>query len=118
MTKKEEKKQFGQFFTKNSDYILNGFESLVFGKDLTDPFAGGGDDIHRHRGLSLVVVIFVNKVAPSRVVYQYANYRVSHYGNKPGKEFFPGIFCSCDALADKIRVSHVFPVLQGRFLLK
>ena len=43
MTKKEGKKQFGQFFTKNSDYILNGFESLVFGKDLIDPFAGGGD---------------------------------------------------------------------------
>lgn len=43
MTKKEEKKQFGQFFTKNSDYILNGFESLIFEKELIDPFAGGGD---------------------------------------------------------------------------
>ncbi|PIP28036.1 MAG: hypothetical protein COX29_03260 [Candidatus Moranbacteria bacterium CG23_combo_of_CG06-09_8_20_14_all_35_22] len=43
MTKKEEKKQFGQFFTKNSDYILSGFESFINGKDLADPFAGGGD---------------------------------------------------------------------------
>lgn len=37
------KKQLGQFFTTNSDYILQGMESLVRGKKVADPFAGGGD---------------------------------------------------------------------------
>jgi len=39
----ETKKQLGQFFTKNSDYILNGLEKFVKGKDVIDPFAGSGD---------------------------------------------------------------------------
>ena len=33
----------GQFFTTNADYILQGFERYVAGKDVTDPFAGGSD---------------------------------------------------------------------------
>jgi len=39
----KEKKQLGQFFTQNSDYILNGLEKFIKGKDITDPFAGNGD---------------------------------------------------------------------------
>jgi len=34
------KKQLGQFFTTNSDYILRGFEKFVKNKEITDPFAG------------------------------------------------------------------------------
>ena len=37
------KKQFGQFFTTNSDYILQGFEKFVRNKDIIDPFAGNQD---------------------------------------------------------------------------
>ncbi|MDR2527133.1 MAG: Eco57I restriction-modification methylase domain-containing protein [Rickettsiales bacterium] len=37
------KRQFGQFFTKNTDYILSGLEALVVNKNATDPFAGNGD---------------------------------------------------------------------------
>lgn len=37
------KKQFGQFFTTNSDYILQGFEEFVENKEITDPFAGNQD---------------------------------------------------------------------------
>ncbi len=37
------KKQLGQFFTTNSDYILQGFEQFVKGKKITDPFAGSQD---------------------------------------------------------------------------
>jgi hypothetical protein len=37
------KKQLGQFFTTNSDYILKGLEKLVKYKNVFDPFAGGGD---------------------------------------------------------------------------
>ncbi len=37
------KKQLGQFFTTNSDYILAGLEKFVVGKEVTDPFVGGGD---------------------------------------------------------------------------
>lgn len=40
MTKK---KDLGQFFTTNSDYILQGFEQHVCGKTVLDPFAGYGD---------------------------------------------------------------------------
>ncbi|MFA4975265.1 MAG: N-6 DNA methylase [Candidatus Paceibacterota bacterium] len=38
-----QKKQLGQFFTTNSDYILQGFEKFIKGKNITDPFAGSQD---------------------------------------------------------------------------
>lgn len=37
------KKQLGQFFTTNADYILQGLEDFVNGKEVIDPFAGNGD---------------------------------------------------------------------------
>ncbi len=37
------KRQLGQFFTKNTDYILSGMCEFVEGKNITDPFAGAGD---------------------------------------------------------------------------
>lgn len=37
------KKNLGQFFTKNSDYILQDFRKFVKGKIITDPFAGNQD---------------------------------------------------------------------------
>lgn len=37
------KQQFGQFFTTNSDYILQGFEKFVNHKEIIDPFAGNQD---------------------------------------------------------------------------
>ena len=37
------KKQLGQFFTKNSEQILQGFEKFVKNKNIVDPFAGAGD---------------------------------------------------------------------------
>ena len=37
------KKQLGQFFTKNSDYILQNLDKYIKGKNATDPFAGSGD---------------------------------------------------------------------------
>lgn len=38
-----QKKQLGQFFTVNSDYILNGLKIYINGKDISDPFCGSGD---------------------------------------------------------------------------
>lgn len=37
------KKQLGQFFTTKSDYILQGLEKFVRGKEVIDPFAGNQD---------------------------------------------------------------------------
>ena len=37
------KKQLGQFFTTNSDYIFQGFEKFVKNKEIADPFAGNQD---------------------------------------------------------------------------
>ncbi|MDD2730549.1 MAG: hypothetical protein PHW33_00275 [Candidatus Portnoybacteria bacterium] len=37
------KNQLGQFFTTNSDYILQGLGSFVHGKNIIDPFAGNQD---------------------------------------------------------------------------
>ncbi len=37
------KKQLGQFFTTNADYILQGLAGFVKGKEVIDPFAGSGD---------------------------------------------------------------------------
>lgn len=43
MTAKIKKKQLGQFFTTNSDYILRGLDKFIKGKNVSDPFAGAGD---------------------------------------------------------------------------
>jgi len=40
------KRQFGQFFTTNSNYILQGLESFAKDKEITDPFAGNQDLIN------------------------------------------------------------------------
>jgi len=37
------KQNLGQFFTTNSDYILQGFERLIKNKEVSDPFAGNQD---------------------------------------------------------------------------
>ena len=37
------KQQYGQFFTKNSDYILRGMNKYIKNKNIIDPFAGNGD---------------------------------------------------------------------------
>ncbi|HAI73870.1 MAG TPA: hypothetical protein DCS28_01270 [Candidatus Moranbacteria bacterium] len=37
------KRNLGQFFTTNSDYILQGFGEFVDGKNIIDPFAGNQD---------------------------------------------------------------------------
>jgi len=37
------KTQLGQFFTTNSDYILQELERFVKNKNITDPFAGNQD---------------------------------------------------------------------------
>jgi len=39
----DEKRQLGQFFTKNTDYILFGISQYIQGRNVTDPFAGDGD---------------------------------------------------------------------------
>lgn len=37
------KRNLGQFFTTNSDYILQGFNEFVKNKEVSDPFAGNQD---------------------------------------------------------------------------
>ncbi|MBU4141507.1 hypothetical protein KKE99_01380 [Patescibacteria group bacterium] len=37
------KQNLGQFFTTNSNHILNGFEKFIKEKEITDPFAGNQD---------------------------------------------------------------------------
>lgn len=41
-----QKQQLGQFFTKNSDYILKGFDKYIRDKEVVDLFAGAGDLIN------------------------------------------------------------------------
>ena len=43
MQNKNHKQNLGQFFTTNSDYILQGFEPFIQNKNVTDPFAGNQD---------------------------------------------------------------------------
>jgi len=43
MRDKCHKQNLGQFFTTNSDKVLQGFEACVRGKNICDPFAGAGD---------------------------------------------------------------------------
>lgn len=43
MTDTEKKQQHGQFFTTNSDYILQNLGKYIEDKEVVDPFAGNGD---------------------------------------------------------------------------
>lgn len=42
-TTQDTKQALGQYFTTNADTILSGWESVVKGKRIIDPFSGGGD---------------------------------------------------------------------------
>ena len=42
-TAQTDKQRLGQYFTTNADYILSGYESVVQGRSVIDPFAGGCD---------------------------------------------------------------------------
>jgi hypothetical protein len=57
------KKQFGQFFTTNSDYILQGLERFVKNKEIIDPFAGNQDLIKwvRKNGCKKVIGFELSK---------------------------------------------------------
>lgn len=43
MTDTEKKQQHGQFFTRNANYILDGFSDFIKNKEVIDPFAGNQD---------------------------------------------------------------------------
>ena len=45
-TAQNQQQKLGQYFTTNSDAMLEGFESLVVGKHVIDPFAGQKDLLH------------------------------------------------------------------------
>lgn len=40
---KNKKRELGQFFTTNVNYILSGFEKFVYNKNVSDPFCGNKD---------------------------------------------------------------------------
>lgn len=42
-TKQNHKQKYGQFFTKNASELLSGYEHIVSGNIVTEPFAGDGD---------------------------------------------------------------------------
>ena len=66
-----EKKQLGQFFTKNSDYILNGLDKFIKEKEVIDPFAGGGDLISwaKNNGAIKVKGYEVDKKIDNKVIF-------------------------------------------------
>jgi hypothetical protein len=55
-TAQNEQQKLGQYFTTNSDTILEGFEDLVVGKHVVDPFAGQKDLLRwaEHNGAASV----------------------------------------------------------------
>jgi len=56
------KQQFGQFYTRNTAYILQGFNKFIRGKNITDPFAGAGDLLKWARtGASSVIGYDIDK---------------------------------------------------------
>jgi hypothetical protein len=58
------KQQLGQFYTKNTDYILQGLEGFTGCKNVTDPFAGAGDLLKwaNTKGASSVVGYDIDKM--------------------------------------------------------
>lgn len=57
------KKQLGQFFTVNSDYILQNLGKFITSKDVIDPFAGNGDLIEwaKQNGVKIIKGFEVDK---------------------------------------------------------
>jgi len=68
----ETKKQNGQFFTKNSDYILSGFSQYIKNKSAVDPFAGNQDLISwaKKKGVKKIIGFDVDKnYVDDRIVF-------------------------------------------------
>ena len=67
-----EKRQKGQFFTKNSDYILQGLEKFIKNKQISDPFAGGSDLISwakRHGAKQVIGYEIDYKLIDNKVIF-------------------------------------------------
>ena len=55
------KQRLGQFFTTNSDYILQGLEGFVKDKEIINPFAGNQDLIswsHKNKCKKAIKEVF------------------------------------------------------------
>ena len=111
------KKQFGQFFTTNSDYILQGFEEFIKNKEIVDPFAGNQDLIKwvRKNGCKKAVGFELSKKyvddrnvfyndsinSPQKYKFVLTNppYLHKNKANQKTKErFFSGIYSSFEDL--------------------
>ncbi len=66
------KKQLGQFFTVNSNYVLQGLEKFVVNKNISDPFAGSGDLLSwaRNNGAKTVAGFEIDKnLVDNRIIF-------------------------------------------------
>ncbi|OGI65721.1 hypothetical protein A2914_02800 [Candidatus Nomurabacteria bacterium RIFCSPLOWO2_01_FULL_41_21] len=70
MTPTIKKKNLGQFFTSNANYIFKGFEKFVKDKNITDPFAGNGDLLNwaKSNGASSLKGFDVDKSLESKII--------------------------------------------------
>jgi len=79
------KQQLGQFYTKNTGYILRRFNSFIKNKNVTDPFAGAGDLLKwaKANGANSVIGYDIDKTKMDR---KFIFYKDSF--KKPGKYEF------------------------------
>lgn len=66
------KKQYGQFFTTNSDYILSSFDIFVKNKNVIDPFAGNRDLINwskKHKCKSVIGYDLDKKYVDNKTIF-------------------------------------------------
>jgi predicted RNA methylase len=67
------KQQLGQFYTKNTNYILQELAEFVKGKNITDPFAGAGDLLKwaKTSGASSVIGYDIDKTEIDNIQFFY-----------------------------------------------
>lgn len=122
-----DKKQNGQFFTKNSDYILSNFSSFIKNKEVIDPFAGNRDLINWARRQSAKKImgfdidpryvdnkkVFLNDSIKNPAKYKFLLTNPPYlHKNKANKEIKEKYFSGKDAIFEDFYQVSIFSILN------
>lgn len=129
MKKKQnlKKRNLGQFFTTNSDYILRGLEKFIKGKNIIDPFAGNKDLINwaKHNNCKKIIgfdcdknyidnrKVFLNDSINSPQNYNFICTNPPYlHKNKAAKEIKEKFFSNRHSIFEDLYQVSIFSILN------
>ena len=121
------KRNLGQFFTTNSDYILRGLEKFIKGKNIIDPFAGNKDLINwaKHNNCKKIIgfdcdknyidnrKVFLNDSINSPQNYNFICTNPPYlHKNKAAKEIKEKFFSNRHSIFEDLYQVSIFSILN------